>query len=154
MNLNYVRHELLNLCRKSLSFWILWGKTLLCLIVVPLLFWERTIYGICSVPWLVVLNIQFIHVVTMMLYLLEYFELRFLSLVGLTVYGCYQIIQICVCRLIGGDGFLTVWSDLDWLLPTVVIYTTTGGGIIYLRCTVPLWSGFEILDGSLCIFIL
>ena len=118
------------------------GKTLLYLIFFPLLFWVCMPYGICIVPLLVLFNRRLLHVVPMMIYCLAYFELILLSLVGLTVCGCNQIIQICGCWLIGGKKLLIFWANLDWLLPAVVICPTIGGSIIYLRCIVPLWSGF------------
>ena len=59
-----------------------------------------------SVPWMVQCNNQILHVVTMMLYILDYFGLLLLSLVGLAVCGCSQIIQIHACKLIGGDESL------------------------------------------------
>ena len=46
--------------------------------------------------------------VNMILYCLDYCELLFLSLVGLMVCGCNQILHICVYRLIGGDEFMII----------------------------------------------
>ena len=60
-------------------------------------------YSICSVPWLVICTIQLPHVLPMIIYHLAYCELLFLSMEGLTVYGFNQILQICACRMIGGD---------------------------------------------------
>ena len=82
-----------------------------------------------------------LHVVPMMLYRLAYCELLFLSLVGLTMCGCNQILQVCARRLIGGGKFLIVWAILDWLFPAVVIFPKIWGGGLYLRCIVPLWRG-------------
>ena len=84
------------------------GGNLLCMIFFPLLFWGCMPYGIFSVPLLVLRTIRILHIVPMMLYVLAYFELLFLSLVGLTVCSCSIIIQICICRMIGGDEFLIV----------------------------------------------
>ena len=58
-----------------------------------------------------------------------------------------------MCKMIGGDELLIYGVDSDLLFLTVVIYTTTGGGIfIYAE-----WSRYEVvferLDLSLCIFI-
>ena len=117
--LNPVRHKLLHLWRTFLACWIVWGETLLSMIFVPLLFLGCMLYVICSVPYLVLCTSRNLHVVPMMLYLLDYRELLFLYLVWLTVCSCNRIIQICGCRLIGGEELLIFWADLDWLLPHV-----------------------------------
>ena len=98
--LNPVRHELLHLWRTFLACWFILGKTLLCLILLPLLFLGCMPYGICRVPFVILCTSLLLHVVPMMLYCLTYCELLLLSLVGLTVWGCNQIFQICVCGLI------------------------------------------------------
>ena len=121
---------------------ILCRKTLLYLILVPLLFWGCMTYGICSVLWMVQCTRNIIHVVIMMIYCLAYYGLLLLFLVGIAVFSCSQIIQICACRLIGGDELLIWWAYLDWLFPGVVIRPTFLGRSIYLLCTAPLWNGF------------
>ena len=95
-------------------------------------------YIICSVPCLVLCTSRIIHVVPMMIYHLAYCGLLIFSLVVLAVCGSSQILQICLCRLIGGAKFLIFLSYLDLLLPVVLICPTIVGGIIYLRCIVPL----------------
>ena len=122
--LNPVWHKFLHLCRTSLACWIVLKKALLCLIFSPLLFWGFMTYAIFSVPLMVLCTSRLIHVVPMIIYCLDYCELLFLSLVGLTVRSCNEILQICGCRLIGGEELLIVWSNLDWLFPDVVICTT------------------------------
>ena len=109
--LNPAQNELLHLWRTFLACWTFWGKNIPCLILVPLLFCGCITYGICSVTWLVLCTIRIIHVVKMMLYHLAYCELLFLLLLGLTVCGCNQSIQIYGCRLIGGDKLLNLWAD-------------------------------------------
>ena len=101
--LNPMRHELLHMWRTFMACWNVLGKTLLCLILLTLLFWGCITYGICSVPFMVLCNRYLLHVATMMLYCLSYCELTSLYLVGITVFVCNQIIQICGCRLIGGE---------------------------------------------------
>ena len=67
----------------------------------------------------------------MMLYLLAYFELLILSIVGLGVYISNQTIHGYVCKLIGGNEVLIVRVDSDLLfLDVVVIYTTIGVGCL------------------------
>ena len=133
---------MLHLWRTSVACWIVWGKTLLCLIFYPLFSWGFITYGICGVPLLVLCIKRLLHVVSMILGRLDYCGLLFLSLVGLMVCGCNQILHICVYRLIGGDEFMIIWAYLYWLLPYVVICTKIRGGSLYLWCIVPLWSGF------------
>ena len=118
------------------------GGALLCLIFVPLLFWVCMPNVICSFPWLVQCTIRILRVVPMMLYHLAYFGLILFSLVGLEACGCSQIIQICACRLIGGDEFLIAWADLYWLLTAVLIFLTIGYVSLYLCCIFPLWNYF------------
>ena len=65
-------------------------------------------YGICSDPWLVQYTNWVLHVVPMMFYPLAYFVLLILSLMGLVLCGCSQILQICGCNLIGGDELFIV----------------------------------------------
>ena len=113
--------------------------------------WECLTYGISIVPLLVLCTNRLLHVVIMMIYHFAYYELLFLFLVGIMVYGCNQIIQICGRRMIGGEECLIIWSYLDWFLPAVLICTEIGCGSLYLQCIVPLWSGFEGLDGYLSI---
>ena len=149
--LSPIRHELLHTWRTFVACWIVLGKNLLCMILSPLLFWGCMSYIICSVPLIVLYNSHLLHVVNMILYSLAYCEWLFLSLVGLTVCGCNNILQICGCRLIGGEEFFIFWGNVDLLLPTVVICPTIEGGNIYLRCIVLLWSVFEGLNGYLCI---
>ena len=103
--LNPGQHELLHLWNKCFVFFFL-GKPLLCLIFVPLLFWEFIPYGICVVPQPVLFNTRIINVLPLILYRLSFCGLILLSLMGLMVCGCNQIIQKCGCRLIGGDEFL------------------------------------------------
>ena len=119
------------------------GKPLLCLIFVPLLFWEFIPYGICVVPQPVLFNTRIINVLPLILYRLSFCGLILLSLVGLMVCGCNQIIQKCGCRLIGGDEFLIAWLYLYWILPPVLIYSTIRVISIYLCLIVPLQSGFR-----------
>ena len=131
------------ICRGN--FWrveIFGGRTLLCMILVYLLFCGCVTYGIFSVPWLAWCTRNLLHVVPMMIFHLVYSELLLLSLVGLAVCGCSQILQICACRMIGGDTFLIVWAYIDWWFRAIVICSTTGGGNIYLRFIVLLWSYF------------
>ena len=106
--LNPVRHELLHMWRTFLACWIVCGETVLCLVLFPLFFWGCITYGIISVPFLVLCTSRLLHVVPMMIYCLDCCELLFLSLVGLTVCGCNQILQKCGCRLIGGEEFFIV----------------------------------------------
>ena len=79
------------------------GKTLLCLIFFPLFFWGCMPYGICSVIFLVLRNSGILRLVSMMLYNLAYCVLLFLSLVGINCFGCNRMIQICGCKVIGGE---------------------------------------------------
>ena len=76
--------------------------------------------------------------VPMMSYLLEYCELPLLYPVGLAVFGCSQILQRYVCKLIGGDGVLiyVVYSYL--LLLDIIICHTIGGGSIHINFIVTL----------------
>ena len=132
----------MNVCICGGHFWHVnfggGGGTLPCLRFVPLLFLGCMPYGIFSVTWMVLCNNRLLHVVPMILYILAYCDLIFLSLVGLTLCGCNQILQICACGLIGGDKFLILCVYLYRLLPASVICPTIGGGSIYLRCIVPL----------------
>ena len=52
---------------------------------------------------------------------------------GLTVCGCRQIIQIYVCKMMGGDEVLIYGVDLDLLLLDVVICPTIEGGSFHLH---------------------
>ena len=79
------------------------GVNILCLVFISILVWGFMPYGIYSVPLLVLCTSHIIHVVPMMLYFLAYCELLFFSLMGITVYSCNQILQICGCRLIGEE---------------------------------------------------
>ena len=65
-----------------------------------------------------------LHVVPMMSYIFSYCVLLLYSLVGLIVCGCRQIIQIYVCKMMGGDEVLIYGVDLDLLLLDVVICPT------------------------------
>ena len=140
--LNHLRHEMLNLWRTSVACSIVLVKTLLCLIFYLLLSWVFMPYVIYSVPLLVLCNRRLLHVVPMIFGSLSYYEWLLLSLVGITVCGCNQIIQICGFRLIGGKEYLIFWSNLYWFLPAVIIFPTIEGGSLYLCLIVPLWSGF------------
>ena len=62
--------------------------------------------GIFIFPWMVRCTIRFIDVVTIMFYLLDYFGLLLLSVVGIAVCICNQILQMYVCNLICGDELL------------------------------------------------
>ena len=132
----------MQLWRTSVACWFFFGKTLLCLIFFLILFWGCIHYKFCSVTLLILCNIRLIHAVSMMLYCFDFCELLFLSLVGIMVCGCNQILQICGCRLFGGGEFLIFWGNLDWLLPAVVIFLIIECGIICLLFIVLLWSGF------------
>ena len=99
-------------------------------------------YGICTVIFLALCINGLLHLVPMMLGHLDYCEWLFLYLVGLTVCGFNKILQICGCRMKGGKELLIVWANLDWIFPAVIICPTTEGGNLYLRCIVPIWSGF------------
>ena len=68
-------------------------------------------YVICSATCLVLVTIRVIHVLPIMLYLLEYYGLLLLSLVGLAVCGCSKILQIYVRKLIGGDELFIYGVD-------------------------------------------
>ena len=106
------------------------------------IFWGCMPYLICSVPWLVLCTIWILREVPMMIYCLAYFGLLLLFLMGITVCGCNLILQICACRLIGGDELLIVWAYLDLSLPAVVIFPMIGGGSLYLWFIFPLWRYF------------
>ena len=112
------------------------GGTLLCQISVTLLFSGCIPYGICSAPWLVRCTSRFLHVVPMMFYLLAYRGLLLLSLAGLLVCGCSQIILIYVCKMIGRVELLISGVDSDLWFIAVLICPTSGGGSFYLRCIV------------------
>ena len=66
----------------------------------------------------------------MMFFSFSYYALLLLSLVGLAVHGCSQILQIYVCKLIIGDEFLIDELDSDLLLLAVVICTAIVGGFL------------------------
>ena len=100
------------------------GGSLLCLRSVPLLFWVCMPYVIFSDPWLVRCTIRILRVVPMMSYILAYCVLLILSLVGIEVCCCSQILQIFVCKLIGGDEFLNLGVYSDLFLLAVVICPT------------------------------
>ena len=85
---------------------------------------------------------QVIHLVPMILYLFAYCVLLLLSLVGIAMFDCSQILQIYECKLIGGYQFLISWVYSDLFLIALVIYPTFGGRSIYLSCIVFLWNGF------------
>ena len=70
--------------------------------------WECLTYGISIVPLLVLCTNRLLHVVIMMIYHFAYYELLFLFLVGIMVYGCNKIIQICGRRMIGGEECLII----------------------------------------------
>ena len=74
-----------------------------------------------------------LHVVPIMSSLFYYCGLLLLSLVELAVCGCSQIIQIYVCKLIGGDEVLIYQVDSDLLLLAVVICPTIWGGRFHLH---------------------
>ena len=114
-----------------------------------LLFWGCMPYVICSVSWMVQWTIWLLHVVSMMLYSSEYWGVLLLSLAGLGVCGCSWIIQICVCRLIGGDEFLITWADLDLLLSIVVICRPRGS-ISTVRIP-QYWSGWRCGQYTRCV---
>ena len=147
---------MLHLWRKSVACWIILVKTLLCLIFSLLLFWVCMPYKIFSVPLLVLCTRLILHVLPIILYLLAYCDLLFLSLVGITVCGCNQILQICGCRLIIGEEFLVVWDNLYWFLPVVAICPTIEGGSIYLHFIFPIWSGSWVseLISLNCFFVI
>ena len=69
----------------------------------------------------------------MMFFSFSYYGLLLLSLVGIELCGCSQILQIYVCKLIVGDEFLIDGVDSDLLLLAVVICTAIVGGLFYLR---------------------
>ena len=140
--LNPVRHELLHLWKTFLACWFFLGETLLCLRFVPLLFLDYMPCGICSVPCLVRCTSQIIYVFPFMLYLLDYCELLLLSLVGPAVCSCRQIIQIYMCKLIGGDEFFITGVYFYELFLALAICPTIIGGSIYLRCIVLLLNDF------------
>ena len=145
----------MNCCICGRYFWHIkflgGGGAILCQRLVLLLFWGCIPYVIHTVPWIVWFTIWIIHVVPIMLYPLAYLRLLLLSLVWLAVCGCSQILQIYLCRLIVRDELLIDGVYLEWLLILVVISPTIGGGSIDLRCIVPVWNGFQRMDGSLCL---
>ena len=152
--LSTARHELLHLWSKYLACWILWGEFLLCLIFFRSWFGDVCLMiSIVFHEWSYIPYIRIIHVAPIMICNLSYCELPFFYLVGLTVCGCNWIIQICACRLIGGDEFLIVWAYLDLFLPAVVICPITGVGSIYLHCIVPPQSGFWRSEGISMYFL-
>ena len=87
---------------------------LLCLRSILLLFCGCMPYSIFSSPCLVRCTSRVLHVVSMMSYLLGYCELLLLSLVGIAVCCCSQILQRYVCNLICGDEFLIALVDSDF----------------------------------------
>ena len=99
-------------------------------------------YDIRSIPCLIWCTSRLLHVVPVMLYNLAYCGLLILSLVGLVLCGCSQILQTCECNIIGGNELSYALTDLDTLLSDVVIYPTIGGRSLYLRFIVALWNGF------------
>ena len=99
-------------------------------------------HGICIIPWIIQCTRRILHVVPIMLYWLAFCGWLILYLVVLAVSSCSQILQICACKLIGGDEFLISLVDLYWLLPAVVICPAIVGVSFYLRCIVPLWNVF------------
>ena len=100
---NPVRRVFLHLWRKLLACWIVLGKTLLCLVLIPLLFLGCMPYGVCSVPLMILCTIHILHVVPMMIYGLDDCVLLSLFLVGQRGCSCNIIIQKCGCRLIGKE---------------------------------------------------
>ena len=96
-------YEFLHLCRTFVVCWVVLGETLMCMIFFPLLFLGCMSYCICSVLYLVLCTIHILHVVNIMLNILDYCELLFLSLVLITVCSCNQILEICEFRLIGRE---------------------------------------------------
>ena len=144
----------MNICICVIHQWhveLFWEKLM---IFSLLLSWGCIPYGICSVPLMVLCTSRILHVVPMMRGHLAYYAWLFLYQVVLKVCVWNQIIQNCGCRLIGGEDFLIVWENLDWLLLSVIVYPTTEDEILYLRCKVPRWSGFERLNFSLWIVLL
>ena len=81
-------------------------------------------YVIYSAPWLVWCTSRFLHVVPMIPYLLAYCVLILLSLAGIAVCGCSQILQRYMCDLIGGYELSIAGLDLVFLLISLVICTT------------------------------
>ena len=79
-----------------------------------------------------------LHVVPMMFYILAYFVLLVFSLMGILLCSCSQIIQIYACTLIGWDELFIDRLYLYLSLLDVFVCTMIGGGILYLRCKVPL----------------
>ena len=70
--------------------------------------------------------------------ILGYCELLFLSLVRLAMCGCNQNIHRYVCKLIGGDLVFISRVDLGLLLLAVACCTTIRGGSFHPKCIVPL----------------
>ena len=101
--LNTARHELLHLWRTLFPCWIFDGGDSTVSDINFTLFQVIIPYGICSVPFLVLCTSCIICVVPIMLYCLAYYESLFLSLLGIMVCICNQILHICECRLIGGE---------------------------------------------------
>ena len=95
-------------------------------------------FVICSVPYLVRCTSRFLHIVPMMFYILDYCVLLIMSLVGLVVCSCSQILQIYVCKMIVGYEFLIVGVDSELLLISVVTCPTVGGESFHIVCIVAL----------------
>ena len=137
-------------CIHGRNLWhIVLGEILLCLILYPLLSWGCIICDTCSVPLMFLCTIRLLHASPTMRGNLVYYELLFLSQVGLRVCGWNQIIQRCEYRLICGKGLLIYFSGLDWFLSAVIICTIVEDDLFCLSYTVPLRNYFEGLYHSL-----
>ena len=93
------------------------------------LFFVCITYGICGAPWMFLCTSWVIHVVPMVFCLLAYCGLLTLSLVGILVCSCSQILQIFMCKLIGGNQLLVSVVDSDLSLLEVVICPIEQGEI-------------------------
>ena len=67
------------------------------------LFFVCITYGICGAPWMFLCTSWVIHVVPMIFYLLAYWGVLILSLVGILVCSFSQILQIYAFKQMGGD---------------------------------------------------
>ena len=117
-------------------------ETLLCLWSVTILFCGYMPYGIFSDLWLLLCTIRVIHVVPILFNLLAYCGLLLFYLVRIELGGCSQILQIYVCKLIGGDELLISGFYSYLFFIAVVICPTIGGGSFYLHHIFLLWNGF------------
>ena len=82
------------------------------------------------------------YVLPMMCGCLACYELLLVSQVGITVCGWNKILRIYGYRRIGGEALLIVFSYLGWLLPVLIVFPIVAYESLFLRWTVPLWSGF------------